>query len=141
MTCTTSIKKVKKLLRKSPKKDIFLPLNCHPELCRCADCGAGVYAGRELEFLLDPEDTVHHYEAKGKEEQGQCAFSQLFNLIKRTCMPFWFPDFSGVLACALFRFHMQRTNIAKMLRFQKRALATLNSMNASCCVHINCGPK
>ena len=42
------------------------------ELCRCADCAAGVYtADRGLEFLLDPEDTVHHYEAKGKQEQGQ----------------------------------------------------------------------
>jgi len=61
---------VKTMSAKTRPGTMFMADGWRAELCRCADCGAGVYAGRELEFLLDPEDTVHHYEAKGKEEQG-----------------------------------------------------------------------
>ena len=49
---------------------MFLGDGWRNELCRCADC-TKAYEATGLAFLLDPEDTVHHYEAKGKQEQGQ----------------------------------------------------------------------
>ena len=48
---------------------MFLEGGWRGELCRCADCTT-TYEATGLAFLLDPEDTVHHYEAKGKQEQG-----------------------------------------------------------------------
>ena len=67
---------VKAMSAKTPARTLFMADGWRGELCRCADCAAGVYtADRGLEFLLDPEDTVHHYEAKGKQEQGQLKYS------------------------------------------------------------------
>ena len=54
---------------------MFMADGWRGELCRCKDCAAGVYAARGLDFLLDPEDTVHSYEAKGKQEQGQLKYN------------------------------------------------------------------
>jgi E3 ubiquitin-protein ligase UBR7 len=39
-------------------------------LCRCTDC-ISMYRSQEIEFLSDETDTVHHYEAKGKEKGVQ----------------------------------------------------------------------
>ena len=60
---------------------------------RCAECADGVYAARGLEFLLDSEDTVHHYEAKGKQEQGmlKCSHFRIlcdFSLIHEMLSPY-----------------------------------------------------
>ena len=55
---------------------MFLEGGWRGELCRCADCTTA-YEATGLAFLLDPEDTVHHYEAKGKQEQGQSYFHPL----------------------------------------------------------------
>ena len=60
---------------KATPQTMFMSEGWRGELCRCAECADGVFAARGLEFLLDPEDTVHHYEAKGKQEQGTMKYS------------------------------------------------------------------
>ena len=48
---------------------LFLPNGWREQLCRCDDC-AKIYEEKKLEFLLDPEDTVHFYESQSSGEGG-----------------------------------------------------------------------
>ena len=66
---------MKSLSAKETPRTMFMSEGWRGELCRCAECAGGVYAARGFEFLLDPEDTVHHYEAKGQQEQGTLKYS------------------------------------------------------------------
>ncbi len=73
-----------KTAKASPSpSSLFLVSGWREHLCRCAACAAR-YAERRLEFLLDPEDTVHHYEEKSKDgseksqyEEGMKALSEM----------------------------------------------------------------
>jgi len=48
-------------------KSLFLLSGWREALCRCNDCQK-LYQEKQVEFLLDPEDTVHFYESKNKQE-------------------------------------------------------------------------
>ena len=54
----------------SSSPSLFLVSGWRDRLCRCAAC-SGRYAEARLEFLLDPEDTVHHYEEKSRDGTGE----------------------------------------------------------------------
>jgi hypothetical protein len=49
---------------KSLRKELYI---CLFQLCSCDDCKK-TYSEKDLEFLLDPEDTVHFYESTGLSE-------------------------------------------------------------------------
>ena len=48
---------------------LFLPNGWREQLCRCGDC-IKMYDEKRLEFLIDPEDTVHFYESQSSAESG-----------------------------------------------------------------------
>ena len=45
---------------------LFMVSNWRNQLCKCSNCEK-IYQSESIEFLTDPEDTVHFYEAKSKE--------------------------------------------------------------------------
>lgn len=45
-------------------RSLFLPGSWREELCKCQLC-LSLYKSKECEFLIDPTDTVHHYESEG----------------------------------------------------------------------------
>jgi len=49
---------------------LFLPEGWRSQLCKCNSCSVR-YKEEELEFLLDPNDTVHSYEEQAQEDKGQ----------------------------------------------------------------------
>jgi len=53
---------------------LFLTSGWREALCKCADCSK-MYSAQDLEFLLDCEDTVHHYEEKSRGPgEGEVAY-------------------------------------------------------------------
>ena len=48
---------------------LFMLQGWREELCKCSDC-TKMYQENRLDFLLDPEDTVHYYEKKAETEKG-----------------------------------------------------------------------
>ena len=48
-------------------KTLFMTQNWRKELCRCDDC-IKLYDDQNVSFLIDEEDTVHHYESQAKNE-------------------------------------------------------------------------
>ncbi len=48
-------------------KTLFLPTNWRQDLCKCDDC-LKLYKEQQISFLIDEEDTVHHYESLAKNE-------------------------------------------------------------------------
>lgn len=50
-------------------KTLFMASGWRLQLCKCDTCNT-MYSEKQMEFLLDPEDTVHHYEEKSKKETG-----------------------------------------------------------------------
>ena len=46
---------------------LFLPGGWRDQLCKCVDCQK-LYSDKKIEFLLDPEDTVHFYESQAMNE-------------------------------------------------------------------------
>lgn len=58
------LKAAKLQLQTLPKPmSLFMLQGWREELCKCSDCKKK-YQDLSLDFLLDPEDTVHHYENK-----------------------------------------------------------------------------
>lgn len=53
-----------------PPRTLFLAGSWRKVLCPCVKCRDRL-AERRLDFLPNLEDTVHHYEAQSKEEQGE----------------------------------------------------------------------
>lgn len=49
-----------------PTKATFWPESWRSQLCRCVSC-LDLYKTENVEFLIDEQDTVEYYEAKGKE--------------------------------------------------------------------------
>ena len=58
-----------KAMKNSPPSTLFMPQGWREQLCKCSDCVAK-YEELSLEFLLDAEDTVHHYESKADTEKS-----------------------------------------------------------------------
>ena len=48
---------------------LFMLQGWREELCKCSDC-TKMYKENCVEFLFDPEDTVHYYEKKAETEKG-----------------------------------------------------------------------
>jgi len=46
---------------------LFMPQNWRSDLCKCDGC-VKLFAEHNVSFLLDEEDTVHHYESQAKNE-------------------------------------------------------------------------
>ena len=61
---------------------LFMTGEWRKNLCKCDKC-LEMYKEKKVEFLLDDEDTVHHYEAKSKDsaeksyEEGMKALSEM----------------------------------------------------------------
>lgn len=53
----------------------FWPEKWRQHLCKCSEC-LQIYKKQEVEFLPDPEDTVHFYEEKGKTNDHKSAFTR-----------------------------------------------------------------
>jgi len=51
-------------------KTLFLPTDWRKQLCKCDDC-LKLYRQENVAFLIDEEDTVHHYESQAKNEGTQ----------------------------------------------------------------------
>jgi len=68
---TTNVKKC--LLKSRPdgkEGTMFLSENWRDQLCRCEEC-LSMYKQLDVAFIIDPVDTVHHYEAQARESKGQ----------------------------------------------------------------------
>ena len=48
-------------------KTLFMPQNWRKELCKCDEC-LKLYRDQSLSYLIDDEDTVHHYESQATNE-------------------------------------------------------------------------
>ena len=48
-------------------KTMFLTANWRQQLCKCDEC-LKLYEEKNVAFLIDEEDTVHHYESQAKNE-------------------------------------------------------------------------
>ena len=48
-------------------KTLFMPQNWRKDLCKCDEC-LKLYRDQSLSYLIDDEDTVHHYESQAKNE-------------------------------------------------------------------------
>ena len=48
-------------------KTLFMPQNWRKDLCKCDECQK-LYREQSLSYLIDEEDTVHHYESQAKNE-------------------------------------------------------------------------
>ena len=48
-------------------KTMFLTANWRQQLCKCDEC-LKLYEEKNIAFLIDEEDTVHHYESQAKNE-------------------------------------------------------------------------
>lgn len=57
-------------IEKTEAKTMFLIANWRQELCKCDDC-LKLYQENNVKFLIDEEDTVHHYESQAKNEGSQ----------------------------------------------------------------------
>lgn len=53
--------------KETKAKTLFLPTNWRKKLCQCDEC-LKLYKDQAVAFLVDPEDTVHHYESQAKNE-------------------------------------------------------------------------
>ena len=51
-------------------RTLFMVDGWRNQLCRCSDC-TKKYEDDKVSYLLNPEDTVHHYEEKSKEIKGE----------------------------------------------------------------------
>ena len=51
-----------------PPSTLFLPMGWRSQICKCDNCTKRMDEAK-LPFLVDDEDTVHHYEAKSKGEK------------------------------------------------------------------------
>jgi len=51
-------------------KTLFMPQNWRKELCKCDEC-LKLYRDQSLSYLIDDEDTVHHYESQATNEGTQ----------------------------------------------------------------------
>jgi len=51
-------------------KTLFLSADWRKQLCKCDDC-MKLYQQENVAFLIDEEDTVHHYESQAKNEGSQ----------------------------------------------------------------------
>ena len=49
----------------SPLPSLFFSDGWRTKICKCSECDKNL-SNEGLEFLTDPEDTVHHYESKSK---------------------------------------------------------------------------
>merc|ERR1719273_50872 len=56
-------------LSKSKPLSLFMPLGWRYQLCKCSSCKK-MYQELSLAFLIDVEDTVHHYVSKSASEKG-----------------------------------------------------------------------
>mgnify|MGYP001271301495 CR=1 FL=1 len=56
-------------MKNSPPFSLFMLQGWREQLCKCSDCVAK-YQELSLEFLLDAEDTVHHYESNADTEKS-----------------------------------------------------------------------
>ncbi|XP_078001255.1 putative E3 ubiquitin-protein ligase UBR7 [Glandiceps talaboti] len=81
-TCICKLEELKKRDVKVENHATFWALGWRTKLCVCDKCKK-LYEDKDVTFLLDESDTVHHYEQKGKSkqvegsqyEQGMRAFS------------------------------------------------------------------
>ena len=56
------------VLKKFTPSTMFMLQGWREQLCKCPDC-ITKYKELSVEYLLDPEDTVHHYESKAATEK------------------------------------------------------------------------
>ena len=65
--CKLNLLKSKLAVEDVKSATTFWPEGWRLELCKCKEC-LNMYAKSKLDFLIDENDTVHFYEAKGKEK-------------------------------------------------------------------------
>jgi len=81
--CKLKVLKSKLNIESKQATTTFWDENWRSQLCKCDEC-LKLYAEKNLEFLIDETDTVHYYEAKGKEKcQKLSQYEQGLNEISK----------------------------------------------------------